>query len=432
MRRHPPSSLVRSRALALALALSAAGCGGSGGLPPVVTVDANAAAGGGDVADVAPSALPGVLAGLAGPARVELGPGRHVLAPVQREEPTCANCEAAQTPVTASVGLRVTGKGIVLVGAGAGRTILDTRSGYGVLFEDCQDCRLEGVTVTGGIRDADANASDAGIVVERSTVTVRDCEISNNLGDWRVVQRTVVGVMGVAVRDGSAATIEGCRILRNSWDGIAVFRDSSATIRGNVIDGVDASVGPEGGGRGAGVGVTWNGRATVEGNLIRNYWKGVGVFVDAQAEVRRNVVEDVLAWGISVWDAGKGRPRAEVEDNVVSHAGACGIAITLPADADPSASGAVRRNAIVLTGREPRYDSPDVYCSQVALDLASVPDGYAAEDTWAYANREAGGAPGSRDVDLDTFRADIAPLVATLAAEPALSESDFLRDFGGR
>jgi len=68
----------------------------------------------------------------------------------------------------------------------------------------------------------------------------------------------------------------------------------------------------------------------------------------------------------------------------------------------------------------------------VALDLASVPDGYAAEDTWAYANREAGGAPGSRDVDLDTFRADIAPLVATLAAEPALSESDFLRDFGGR
>jgi parallel beta-helix repeat protein len=370
-----------------------------------------------------------VLAGLAGPARVELAAGRHVLAPTLFAEETCANCEVAQTEVQASRGLLVSGRGLALVGAGAGKTVLETRAGYGVLFEDCQDCSLEGVTVEGGVRDADPHASDAAVVVKRSTVTVRGCEIADNLGAPAVVQRTVVGVMGVAVRDGSAATIEGCTIRRNSWDGIAVFRDSAATISGNVVDGVDTSTGT-GGGRGAGIGITWNGRATIEGNLVRRYWKGIGVFVDGQAEIRRNVVEEVLAWGIAAWDAGRGRPRAVIEDNAVARTGACGIAVTVPADLAPEQAGWVRGNALVLTGRTERYDSPELYCRQVALDLASVPEGYDASDNAAYANREAGGAPGAGDLELEEFRRRTERLVAVLSAEPALADAGFLRDFG--
>ena len=84
------------------------------------------------------------------------------------------------------------------------------------------------------------------------------------------------------------------------------------------------------------VGATWNAQARVENNLVRHYWKGIGVFVDARAEVRGNVLEDLLTWGIAVWDAGKGAPEALVEGNVIRDVGACGIALTLPPEAGGS------------------------------------------------------------------------------------------------
>ena len=50
-----------------------------------------------------------------------------------------------------------------------------------------------------------------------------------------------------------------------------------------------------GGGRGVGIGVTWNAKAGIRGNLVRRYWKGIGLFVDAEGTVVENIIEDILA-----------------------------------------------------------------------------------------------------------------------------------------
>ena len=113
-------------------------------------------------------------------------------------------------------------------------------------------------------------------------------------------------------------------------------------IEDTIVDGVDAAGGTRWE-RGVGIGMTWNARASVRRNLVRNYWKGIGVFVDASAEISGNVVEDVLTWGIALWDAGKGRPSARIEKNVVYRTGACGAMIAAgsgAADAGEGAGGA--------------------------------------------------------------------------------------------
>src|SRR6185436_13982215 len=97
-------------------------------------------------------------------------PGVYDLTPEAYVENTCGNCEAESTQVHASVGLVVTGKNIRIVGAGdraaandAGHrgAVIRTHAGYGILFENCQECALLGVTVTEGRRDTAQNATDA-------------------------------------------------------------------------------------------------------------------------------------------------------------------------------------------------------------------------------------------------------------------------------
>src|SRR4030095_12328902 len=122
---------------------------------------------------------------------------------------------------------------------------------YGLLIEDCDSCLVEGVTITGGVRDPDGWATDAGILVRRATATIRAVRVRDLIGDSTVVDSTVVGIIGIAGREGRKFTVQGCEINRNSWDGIALFRGAEATIEDNLIDGVDRASGPNiGGGRG--------------------------------------------------------------------------------------------------------------------------------------------------------------------------------------
>lgn len=315
-----------------------------------------------------------------------LAPGVYDLAPADYLDPACGNCEEPATPVPATVGLRITGGNVLLVGAGAGETIVRTNAGYGILFDGCRDCGLVGVTVTGGVRDPDGRATDAGVVVRDGRVDIVGCEIRDNIGDIETVRELTVGIIGICGREGSDVRVADTRVIRNSWDGIALYRDARGTVTGCVIDGIDAARGQDiGGGRGVAIGATWNAEVVATDNLVRNYWKGIGVFVDAQGDVRGNVLEDLLTWGIAVWDAGRGRPVAVVDGNVIRNVGACGISLAMP----PDAGGSCTNNLVIGSGANERYDDPDYYCTQCPIAAQGLAEGYVLAGNLCADNRRA-------------------------------------------
>lgn len=353
---------------------------------------------------------------------ISLAPGHYHLTPRAHIDATCGNCEDPHSPVSATVGLVVSGHRIHIQGAGQQPedVVIHTHAGYGLLFRDGENCVLRNMTVTDGIRDPDPNATDAAIVVQRSQVTIEGCLIRDNLGDASVVAKTVVGVMGIAGREGAVVRIRDCRILRNSWDGIALFRGATAEISDNIIDGVDKATGDQiGGGRGVGIGVTWNARADIRRNLVTRYWKGIGIFVDGRADIERNVVEDIITWGIAYWDAGRGRPVARIVENVVYQTGACGIAITRAAAGDPE-PGECRGNLVVRSGQNPKYDAPDHYCYQCPLAIHAQPPEFTVADNLSWDNRRAGDCPDGGDLTANTFRQQAMQLLKLLQTYPAL------------
>lgn len=202
--------------------------------------------------------LQAIMDTLRGPVIVQLEPGDYHLEAVDFTDPSCGNCEDASEQVPATRGLRIQGVEVWVRGASAQETVIHTHAGYGILFDGCEFCSLTDVTVTDGLRDPDGRATDAGVVVRDSEVTLADCTIRDNLGDSAVVHSVVVGVAGVAVRENADVTVERCRIERNSWDGIAAYRGARLNALDNVVDGVDKASGASmGGGRGVGIGLTW-------------------------------------------------------------------------------------------------------------------------------------------------------------------------------
>jgi len=357
---------------------------------------------------------------LADGAVLQLAPGRYRLEPTPYEEYTASASREDPYLVKTSYGLRIAGKDIHIRGAGVGRTFLHTNAGYGVLFEDAQECSLSALTVTGGARtEGGGNIPEAAVVVKGdSLVFIQDCEIADNLGDEKIVEETVSGIMGINVRDGGSAVIRDNRIVRNSWDGIACYWDSHAIIENNVIDGGENRGRAHGGGRGVGIGITLNPYAEVRGNYVANYWKGIGMFVSPTAIVEENVVEDMLTWGLTVWNAGNGAPQAVVERNIVHNTGACGASITLQ---DPNSSGSFRDNLIVRSGADSQYDPADRYCIQLPVAVQGTVDAFVIEGNLGYDNRTPDDQPGPDDVDEETYRARLAELGRLRTKWPALA-----------
>lgn len=362
---------------------------------------------------------------------VRIAAGEYRLDPRPLTDPTCGNCpDPAQTAET-TVGLHVRGRSITLTGPGDRSAVIHTGAGYGIYVDGAQDVVVENLTVTGGARSEDGKATDGAIVVRNSTVTIRNNRITENLGDADIVRKNVSGVMGIVGREGSDMRIIGNEITRNSWDGIALYREARAVIEDNTIDGVDAASGANiGGGRGVGIGVTWDARIEARGNLVKRYWKGIGLFVDAQGVVENNIVEEILTWGISLWDAGGGEPRGVIRGNAVYLTGACGAAITSQRKGDDA--GEFTGNALVRTGQDERYDPPDRYCLQCALALHRVPEAFRIEGNMFFENRRANEELPDHDVDEDVFRAQVKGLAGELESYEALRKSSFLREFGGR
>jgi len=336
---------------------------------------------------------------------IELAPGEYHLIPSAAVDSTCGNCEDPAEMVPITTGLIVSGQAVWILGPERGEATIYTHAGYGIYFKDCADCGIAGVTITGGERDTAAAATDAAIVAKNSTVSVFHNKITGNIGDSTLVATNVVGIMGICGRENSFMWIRDNDITRNSWDGIALYRDAEAEIELNLIDGVDKARGREvGGGRGVAVGITWNARAKVKSNVVKRYWKGIGIFVDAHAVVQENIVEEMLTWGIAYWDAGKGKPWVFIENNVVYDCGACGVSIARETPfAEDESPGGMTGNIIVKTGQNPKYDDDDYYCFQCALALHAVPEHFAIEKNLFYDNRRGSADLFDQDVSEEQF-----------------------------
>jgi len=80
---------------------------------------------------------------------LRLALGEYQLTALPYADSTCANCQRPDTLIQATRALRVSGQGIRIVGVGAGKTVIATGAGYGFLFENCVDCSLDSLTLTG-------------------------------------------------------------------------------------------------------------------------------------------------------------------------------------------------------------------------------------------------------------------------------------------
>ena len=358
---------------------------------------------------------------------VHLLPGTYDLNPRAITDSTCGNCEDPSILVACTVGLHIRGGFVHLQGPPDRSAVIRTHAGYGLFIDNCRTAIIENLTITGGERDTSGLATDAAIVAKHSHVEIRRNIIEENIGDSATVSSLVVGIMGICGREGSRLVIADNEIIRNSWDGIALLRGAQAEIGGNLIDGVDKARGSTiGGGRGVGIGVTWDAKATIRGNLVKRYWKGIGLFVDADGVVENNVVEDIITWGISLWDAGKGAPRGFIRRNIIYKTGACGASITR--SEEEAVPGEFVDNIIVQAAQNPKYDSPDYYCYQCALALHALPAFFKIDRNIFYNNRRATTDLPDRDLDKAGFMRSIGAICHSLAEHPVLQRADFLRE----
>lgn len=333
---------------------------------------------------------------------IHLQSGTYNLSPIAVTDSSCGNCQDSSEMVPATAGLVLSGEKIHLSGPADQSARIITNAGYGIFFLNCADGMLKNLRITGGQRDMDGRASDAAIVAKNSKVLIENNIIYDNIGDSALVVQNIVGIMGICGRENAQLTIRDNRIIRNSWDGIALYRDADAVITGNLVDGVDkAGSKTAGGGRGVSIGITWNARAEVRGNIVKNYWKGIGVFVDGSAVIENNIIEDLLTWGIAYWDAGKGQPTAKILNNIVYNTGACGV--NLSAKNSTTTENQFTGNVVVKTAQNPKYDAADYYGYQCALSIFDVPKGFVNRNNLFYANRRADESLPDYDVNTKIF-----------------------------
>ena len=231
--------------------------------------------------------------------------------PSQFADPLCGNCADPADGAKATTGFVIRNKRLIIIGADRAGTRLITNAGYGVYFENADGSMLANLTVTGGVRDGDGNATDAAVVVRNSRVTIENCNLSDN-ANRHLDSTVIVGIGGIFGREGADITVRNCRIAHNGWDGVALYRGATAVITDCVI--AD--------GRGAGIGVTWDASCYAYRNEITGFWKGIGSFGTAVLVARNNRVHDNLGWGL----VATGRSFADFSNNVVYHNGNCGIA----------------------------------------------------------------------------------------------------------
>ncbi|HDS01979.1 MAG TPA: hypothetical protein ENO22_08205 [candidate division Zixibacteria bacterium] len=319
-----------------------------------IIVDASSEVEEPDGSEYAPySSLEAAIAGADDGDEIYILPGQYEAEPQLFVEPLCGNCTEHRTEVRATSGFHIKNKALTIIGKDADSVILITNAGYGILFDHSRGSSLTNVTITGGKRDPDGNATDAAVVVRFSQVIVENCKIINNDHQLDTV---VVGIGGVFGRESSQITIRGNLIENNGWDGIALYRGASAFTSDNIINK----------GRGAGIGITWDSKAIVIRNDVSNYWKGIGTFGNSYAVVLNNVVHDNLGWGVIA----TGFSMMEVRNNTIVQNGNCGFAAW-----SNEARGYLKNNIIAFNGWREEWVCP---CVGVWMNgkLANFPVSY--------------------------------------------------------
>lgn len=257
--------------------------------------------------------------------------GNHNATPMDYQDPGCGNCSDADyaSGAQATRGFLVQGKALHLEGTHRNLVRLVTGAGYGLLFIDAGESTVRSLTVTGGRRDPDPQATNAGIVVRGTNLLVENVAVVGNDHLYTGPEPDpVVGVGGIFGREGAILTILDSIIEDNSWDGITLYRgepgrpdrEPQATVEGCRI-GCNSQCVVKGG-RGAGIGVTWGSQLTAIGNVIHHYWKGIGSFGNSRVYLANNVIRDQHGWGVIA----SGTSTMEAYNNVIVRNGTTGLA----------------------------------------------------------------------------------------------------------
>lgn len=229
--------------------------------------------------------------------------------PVGFTDSLCGNCTDPKTAVRAKYGFLIKDKSLHILGSDRKKSKLITGAGYGLYFVNSRNSSLENLTITGGKRDADGNATDAAVVARNSQIHIHSLNIVDNNNR---LDSVVVGIGGIIGREGAELYISKCDIVNNGWDGIALYRGASATVTDCLIKD----------GRGVGIGVTWDATCIAYRNIISGYWKGIGAFGTSWVVAHNNTVINNLGWGIIA----TGKAYMDIANNIVNHNGNCGIA----------------------------------------------------------------------------------------------------------
>lgn len=372
-------------ALVLCLAAALAPTGAAGAATLYVDDVGDGATGAGTAADPFRDLQSAIDAASDGDVLLIL-PGVYEATPVDYAEELCGNCEEHRTEVHATRGFLVENKGLHIVGSGPEATVLVTNAGYGLLFERSGGSYVSDLRITGGKRDLDGMATDAGVVVRESVVWLNGLEIIDNT---HRPEEVVVGIGGVMGREGAEIFILENVIRNNGWDGVALYRGATAFIADNEISG----------GRGAGIGITWDASAIVIRNRISGYWKGIGTFGSSRAVVRNNAVFDNLGWGVIA----TGTSFMEAANNVIARNGNCGFALW-----SDEAIVRVANNIVVGNGWRDEWVCPQVgvWLNGDASNLS-----FTHNDVW-------GNAAGDyRDID------DLTGLDGNISLDPIFADS---------
>ena len=240
---------------------------------------------------------------------IQFNPGIYEFTTSPIIDPFSGNGLEHLKDIEVTTGLHIKERSLEIIGADRDSVIIKTNSGYGIFIENCTRLVLKDLTITGGIRDQDGEATCAAVVVRNSNVEITGCIIRDNQGDF---EKTIAGIGGIIGREGALLNIHHNEIHDNSWDGVALYRGARAIIHDNLIYN----------GRGAGIGITWNAEADIYRNVIHHYWKGVGSFGTSRVAVKNNLIRDLRGWGIIA----TGKSIMNCRNNFIYNIGNVGIA----------------------------------------------------------------------------------------------------------